>query len=54
MSRSGRVARLHNHAEEPQLSMNAHDMALRRLIDGDVVCVKSKRGAIAVRVRGER
>ncbi len=50
MSRSGRVARLHNHAEEPQLAMNTHDMALRRLIDGDVVRVKSKRGAITVRV----
>jgi assimilatory nitrate reductase catalytic subunit len=50
MSRSGRVARLHNHAEEPLLTMNAQDMALRRLADGDVVHVKSRRGAITVRV----
>ncbi len=50
MSRSGRVARLHNHAEAPLLSMNAGDMALRRLVDGDIVRVKSKRGAINARV----
>ena len=50
MSRSGRVARLHNHAEAPLLTMNAHDMALRRLAEGDVVRVTSKRGAITVRV----
>jgi assimilatory nitrate reductase catalytic subunit len=50
MSRSGRVARLHNHAEEPVLTMNAHDMTLRRLSDGDIVRVKSRRGVITVRV----
>ncbi len=50
MSRSGRVARLHNHAEEPLLAMNAQDMALRRLTDGDVVRLKSRRGTMTVRV----
>ncbi|HTE14681.1 MAG TPA: nitrate reductase, partial [Burkholderiales bacterium] len=50
MSRSGRVTRLHNHVEEPLLAMNAQDMVLRRLVEGDIVRVKSRRGAINVRV----
>ena len=50
MSRSGRVARLGNHAEEPLLAMNAEDMALRQLADGDIVRVKSRRGTMTVRV----
>ena len=50
MSRSGRVARLANHAEEPLLALNASDMALRGLVDGDVVSLRSRRGAITVRV----
>ena len=50
MSRSGRVARLHNHAEAPLFTMNAGDMALRRLVDGDIVRVNSRRGAINARV----
>ncbi len=50
MSRSGRVARLHNHAEAPLLTMHAGDMALRRLVDGDIVRVNSQRGAINARV----
>jgi len=50
MSRSGRVARLNNHAEEPLLSMNGADMARRQLAEGDVVRVTSRRGAITVRV----
>jgi len=50
MSRSGRVARLHNHVDEPLLAMNARDMALRHLVDGDIVRMTSRRGAIMVRV----
>ena len=50
MSRSGRVTRLHNHTEAPLLSMNARDMAMRHLANGDIVRVRSRRGDIAVRV----
>ena len=50
MSRSGRVARLANHAEEAVVSMNARDMALWSLADGDVVRLRSRRGAITARV----
>jgi assimilatory nitrate reductase catalytic subunit len=50
MSRSGNVARLFNHEEEPLLNMHATDMARRHLVDGDIVRVNSVRGEIAVRV----
>jgi assimilatory nitrate reductase catalytic subunit len=50
MSRSGRVARLFNHVEEPVLSMNGTDMARRQLRDGDIVRVASRRGEFTVRI----
>ena len=50
MSRSGRVARLYSHAEEPLLEMNARDMARRGLADGDIVRARSRRGAVVIRV----
>ena len=37
MSRTGRVARLFNHVEEPLLSMSTRDMDRRQLRDGDLV-----------------
>ncbi|MGN2392062.1 nitrate reductase [Pelomicrobium sp. G1] len=51
MSRTGRVARLFNHEEEPLLAMNPEDMARRGLRDGDLARVASRRGAIVVRVK---
>ncbi|MDP3687601.1 MAG: molybdopterin dinucleotide binding domain-containing protein, partial [Sulfurimicrobium sp.] len=51
MTRTGTVARLFSHAEEPVLAMNAADMRLRGLRDGDVVRVSSKRGACTVRAQ---
>ncbi|MDP2785931.1 MAG: molybdopterin dinucleotide binding domain-containing protein [Sulfurimicrobium sp.] len=51
MTRTGTVARLFSHVEEPVLSMNAEDMRLRGLKDGDVVRVSSRRGACTVRVQ---
>ncbi|MEO7727228.1 MAG: molybdopterin-dependent oxidoreductase [Burkholderiales bacterium] len=50
MSRTGTVARLFNHVEEPLLSMHARDMERRGLKNGDIVRVKSRRGELAVRV----
>jgi assimilatory nitrate reductase catalytic subunit len=49
MSRTGLVARLFNHAEEPRLAMHPADMARRGIADGDVVKVTSRRGALMVR-----
>ena len=52
MSRTGNVARLFAHAEEPLLSMNRDDMLRRGLQDGDIVRVKSRRGELSARVQG--
>ncbi|MFA5243339.1 MAG: molybdopterin-dependent oxidoreductase [Sulfuricella sp.] len=51
MTRTGTVARLFSHAEEPVLAMNAADMRLRGLKDGDVARVSSRRGSCTVRVQ---
>ena len=53
MSRTGTVARLFAHAEEPLLSMNPADMRVRGLVDGDLVRVKSRRGELRVRVHAD-
>lgn len=50
MSRTGKAARLFNHAGEACLSMHADDMARRSLADGDLARVRSRRGEIVVRV----
>jgi len=51
MSRTGRVARLFNHVEEPALSMHPADMAVRSLADGDFVRVSGVRAQMIVRVQ---
>ncbi|HQT30787.1 MAG TPA: molybdopterin-dependent oxidoreductase [Thiobacillus sp.] len=50
MSRTGLVARLYSHVEEPLLSMARSDMERRRLKDGELVRVKSRRGSLVVKV----
>ncbi|MDO8893259.1 MAG: molybdopterin-dependent oxidoreductase [Sulfurimicrobium sp.] len=50
MSRTGLVARLYAHVEEPLLSMSRSDMERRRLKDGELVRVKSRRGSLVVKV----
>ncbi len=50
MSRTGKVARLFAHVDTPLLSMSRRDMELRRLVDGDLVRVKSRRGALVLQV----
>jgi assimilatory nitrate reductase catalytic subunit len=51
MSRTGKVARLFSHTEEPLLSMASDDMARRGLRDDDLVRVKTRRGALVIKVR---
>jgi assimilatory nitrate reductase catalytic subunit len=51
MSRTGTVARLFNHAEEPCLSIHDEDMKARALADGELVKIKSRRGEVIVRAR---
>ena len=49
MSRTGTVAQLFNHAEEPVVSMNEGDMQRRSIVPGDLVRVSSKRGSLVLR-----
>ncbi len=50
MSRTGTIARLFNHASEPRLAMHERDLSRRRLKDGDLARLKSRRGELIVRV----
>ncbi len=50
MSRTGLVARLFSHVEEPLLTMAPEDMARRGVATGDLVKVASRRGSFVVRV----
>ena len=49
MSRTGTVAQLFNHAEEPIISMNAGDMQRRFIQAGDLVKISNKRGSLILR-----
>ena len=50
MSRTGTVARLFNHVEEPWLAMHARDMERRGLKNGDIARLTSRRGELVVRI----
>ncbi len=50
MSRTGTAARLFGHVEEALLSMNSDDMRRRRLLDGQLVKVRSRRGELLLPV----
>ncbi len=50
MSRTGKVARLFEHAPTPTLNMAAVDMAKRSLSEGSLVRLKSRRGEIILPV----
>ncbi|MDO9150195.1 MAG: molybdopterin-dependent oxidoreductase [Methylotenera sp.] len=51
MSRTGNVAQLFNHAEEPVIHMSADDMMRRSIQNGDVVKVSNKRGSLVLPVQ---
>jgi assimilatory nitrate reductase catalytic subunit len=51
MSRTGNVAQLFNHVEEPVVSMNESDMQRRSIKDGDIVTVSNQRGSINIIVQ---
>jgi len=51
MSRTGTVAQLFNHAEEPFIYMNPDDMSRRSIEDGDIVKVINKRGSLVLPVK---
>ncbi len=51
MSRTGNVAQLFNHAEEPVIQMSTDDMMRRKLKNGDIVKVINKRGQLILPVQ---
>lgn len=51
MTRTGTVARLYNHEEEPYLWLNPADMQRLNMVNGTVAEVKSKRGTMKIRVQ---
>jgi len=51
MSRTGNVAQLFNHVEEPLIYMNPDDMSRRQIEDGDIVKVSNKRGSLVLPVK---
>jgi len=51
MSRTGTVAQLFNHAEEPIISMNLGDMKRRSIEAGSLVKVSNKRGSLILRAQ---
>jgi assimilatory nitrate reductase catalytic subunit len=51
MSRTGTIAQLYNHVDEPVLSMNADDMSRRKLVTGDIVKLSNKRGNLNIRIQ---
>jgi assimilatory nitrate reductase catalytic subunit len=51
MSRTGNVAQLFNHAEEPVIQMSSDDMMRRNLKNGDIVKVQNKRGSLILPVQ---
>jgi assimilatory nitrate reductase catalytic subunit len=51
MSRTGTIAQLYNHVEEPVISMNRDDMTRRSLQNGDIVKLSNKRGKLNIRVQ---
>ncbi len=53
MSRTGTAARLFGHVEEALLSMNGDDMRRRRLLDGQLVKVRSRRGELLLPVHND-
>jgi len=51
MSRTGTVAQLFNHAEEPIIAMNLGDMKRRSIEAGSLVKVSNKRGSLILRAQ---
>ncbi|HEX2539473.1 MAG TPA: molybdopterin-dependent oxidoreductase [Caldimonas sp.] len=51
LSRTGTIARSFGHVPEPAIDMNVEDMARLGIVDGDLVHVSSRRGAIVIAAR---
>ncbi|HJW03378.1 MAG TPA: molybdopterin-dependent oxidoreductase [Azospira sp.] len=51
MSRTGKVARLYSHVDEPRIELAQADLEGRGIASGQLVRVKSRRGAVVLRAR---
>ncbi|MEN9490365.1 MAG: hypothetical protein RJA63_814 [Pseudomonadota bacterium] len=49
MSRTGKLARLYSHVDEPRIELHASDLSARGIAAGDLVRVASQRGAVILR-----
>src|SRR5690606_29462173 len=50
-TRTGKVKRLSTHIPQPYLEMNKVDAFLRKLKEGDIAVIKSRRGQVQVKVK---
>ena len=50
-TKTGKVKRLLTHIPEPYLEMNKVDAYLRKIKDGDIAVIKSRRGTVRVKVK---
>ncbi|AJE21759.1 nitrate reductase [Azotobacter chroococcum] len=53
MSRTGTVAQLFGHVEEAALSMHPDELRRRRLVSGDLIKLRSRRGSLIVPVQAD-
>ncbi len=53
MTRTGTVTRLFAHEEGPWLRMSPHDLPRRGLASGDLVTVRSRRGAVVIPLKAD-
>ena len=51
MSRTGKVAQLHNHVDEPRIELHADDLEWRGVRSGELVQVRSRRGTVVLRAQ---
>lgn len=49
MSRTGKVAQLYGHVDEPRIDLNPEDMERRSLSEGELISVTSRRGSIVLK-----
>ena len=51
LSRTGSLGRLYGHVSEPVVEMHPQDLARRKLVDGDLVHIASRRGSVVLPVQ---